>query len=361
MQIKSSSLSKLKTSLTLAVALSAMLGNLAAPTVAFAATGTRTPIKHVIIIVGENRSFDHLFATYQPVGGQTVLNLLSEGIIKADGTPGPNYSLAKQYSAVVTKTYESAPTKKTPYTTLPVATLAGTPATPYICQLLAINSTNCAGDPAAIALAKQLENGLSEEYYPFMASGGAGVSSGPDYRISYDGHGPTDLPPGPYQLTSASYPYDSYGPSPVHRFFQMFQQLDCSAKAVSSTNASGCQADLFAWVEQTVGAGSNGKAEPTYAGEGSTALGFYNVQQGDVPYFKYLADNFAMSDNYHQPFKGGTGANHIHARLRRRSRLLGQHGRSVDPAEQSGQSEQSGQNRSGLFLGSLAKSKIRIR
>jgi phospholipase C len=25
---------------------------------------TATPIKHVIIIVGENRSFDHLFATY---------------------------------------------------------------------------------------------------------------------------------------------------------------------------------------------------------------------------------------------------------------------------------------------------------
>ena len=27
---------------------------------------TATPIKHVIIIVGENRSFDHLFATYEP-------------------------------------------------------------------------------------------------------------------------------------------------------------------------------------------------------------------------------------------------------------------------------------------------------
>ncbi len=27
---------------------------------------TATPIKHVVIIVGENRSFDHLFATYVP-------------------------------------------------------------------------------------------------------------------------------------------------------------------------------------------------------------------------------------------------------------------------------------------------------
>jgi phospholipase C len=52
---------------------------------------TRTPIKHVIVIIGENRSFDHVFATYQPVSNDSVNNLLSEGIVKADGTPGPNY------------------------------------------------------------------------------------------------------------------------------------------------------------------------------------------------------------------------------------------------------------------------------
>jgi phospholipase C len=56
-------------------------------------SNTATPIKHVIVIIGENRTFDHLFATYQPVNaGETVLNLLSEGVIKADGTPGKNYS-----------------------------------------------------------------------------------------------------------------------------------------------------------------------------------------------------------------------------------------------------------------------------
>src|SRR5215470_15056061 len=53
---------------------------------------TATPIKHVIIIVGENRSFDHLFATYQSKSGNdNVLNLLSEGIVNKDGTPGPNF------------------------------------------------------------------------------------------------------------------------------------------------------------------------------------------------------------------------------------------------------------------------------
>ena len=61
---------------------------------------TRTPIKHLIVIVGENRSFDHLFATYQPSAkGQSVMNLLSEGIVNTDGTPGPNFAKAQQWQA----------------------------------------------------------------------------------------------------------------------------------------------------------------------------------------------------------------------------------------------------------------------
>ena len=69
---------------------------------------TSTPIKHVIIIVGENRSFDHVFGTYMPPKG-TVSNLLSKGIVNADGTPGPNVALAKQYSAVDASVYSTAP------------------------------------------------------------------------------------------------------------------------------------------------------------------------------------------------------------------------------------------------------------
>jgi phospholipase C len=40
-------------------------------------------------------------------------------------------------------------------------------------------------------------------------------------------------------------------------------------------------------------------------------MSFYNMQQGDAPYLKSLADTYAMSDNYHQAVNGGTGANHI--------------------------------------------------
>jgi phospholipase C len=40
-------------------------------------------------------------------------------------------------------------------------------------------------------------------------------------------------------------------------------------------------------------------------------MGFYNMLEGDAPYSKFLADNYAISDNYHQPAMGGTGLDSI--------------------------------------------------
>ena len=57
---------------------------------------TVTPIKHVIVIVGENHTFDNLYGAYKPKAGQTIDNLLSKGIVKEDGTPGDHFDLAKQ-------------------------------------------------------------------------------------------------------------------------------------------------------------------------------------------------------------------------------------------------------------------------
>lgn len=61
---------------------------------------TESPIKHVIVLIGENRTFDHVFGTYVPKKGETISNLLSKGIVNADGTPGPNFSLAQQFEAI---------------------------------------------------------------------------------------------------------------------------------------------------------------------------------------------------------------------------------------------------------------------
>ena len=263
---------------------------------------TRTPIKHVIVIIGENRTFDHIFATYKAKGHQKVWNLLSEGIVKEDGTPGPNYSSASQSAAVDSSPslYEVSPGSKSVFSTLPVPLAGGPTTAPF----------------SSVAAAKAAENGLAENYYVNLTTGGTGLTGGtPDTRISYDGFDVNHLPPGPFQLTPGV-PYDAYAGSPVHRYYQMAQQLDCNSNYATDSNPSGCLADLFPWVELTISAGSNGKAPGTPAydapgGEGATAMGFYNVLQGDAPYLKSLADRYAMSDNYHQAVQGGTGANHV--------------------------------------------------
>src|SRR5215475_1576552 len=56
---------------------------------------TATPIKHVIVLIGENWTFDSIFATYQPQNKQSVDNLLSRGIVTASGAPGPNFDYSQ--------------------------------------------------------------------------------------------------------------------------------------------------------------------------------------------------------------------------------------------------------------------------
>jgi phospholipase C len=281
----------------------------------------RTPIQHVIVIVGENRTFDHIFATYEPKKGESVNNLLSEHIVNADGAPGSNFAFAQQFAADATDsaTFQLAPKKKTLYSPLP-APLNGGPAD--VCK----NNGICSlGD------ATSSENGLAEDYYTFLTSGGTGLSGKvPDSRINgVNAVAPySTLPPGPFQLTDSKQPNpftnDSYAASPVHRFYQMWQQEDCDASHISKAHPNGCLADLFAWTELTVGSNNNGKPAPTptgfdtdysptahTTGEGATTMGFYNMARGDAPYTKFLADHYAMSDNYHQPAMGGTGLDSI--------------------------------------------------
>src|SRR5580698_1193889 len=309
---------------------------------------TVTPIKHVIVIIGENRSFDHVFATYVPKKGESVWNLLSEGIINPDGTPGKNFEKAHQLSATdkVGKSEDSfllsPPKTEFPNDQLPSPLVGGptfNPNNPQAGQSYFPNLCAPALEAtcqASIQLAMNSETTLPESYYTSLVSGGAGtvglVGKIPDTRISHVNH----LPAGPFQLTNGkSFVYTDYSASPVHRFYQMWQQLNCSAEHITEKLPSGCNSKLFSWVEVTVGAGTNGDAQPPLCssngdrtpcfttnylanspgaattGEGSTALGFYNVQHGDVPYFKSLADTYSMSDNFHQSVNGGTGANHI--------------------------------------------------
>jgi phospholipase C len=275
---------------------------------------TASPIKHVIVIMGENRTFDHIFATYVPPAGEHVDNLLSKGIINKDGTPGPNYAKAAQSSATVNNFYSINPTPKTPYnTTSNTLQAPGTSYAPQNCyptvEKAALNGPGCL---TTLAEAARGDYGLLPQDLPLLTTGATGVpGNSPDTRVlDYN-----NLPNGPYPLVElqqgekASSLYATYGGSPVHRFYQMWQQLDCDVTKASGHNPSGCQADLFPWVEETVSSGSNGNPTPSALKEGNIAMGFYNVANGDAPYLTQLAREYTINDNYHQPVMGGTFAN----------------------------------------------------
>ncbi len=288
--------------LPLAIAIGALLSGLFSPPSLYAKDrdwqdqDTATPIKHVVLIIGENRTFDHVFGTFKPQDGQMVWNLLSEGIINPDGTPGPNFGLAMQWQASETGAYSVHPTKTAPYGTLPAINIDGTPSqAPF----------------ATASAAQAVEPALPASAYNLLTVGGSGFPAG----TLMDSRFPAGLPNGPFDVTKYL-TYHDYAESPVHRFFQMWQQADCDISHATRENSSGCQNDLWPWVETTVGAGSNGKPEAANFNEdghheGAIAMGFYNVQAGDESYFNELAHKYAMSDNYHQAIMGGTGANHI--------------------------------------------------
>jgi len=218
-----------------------------------------TPIQHLIVVVGENVTFDTLYGAYQPPEGQTVKNLLSQGIINADGTPGPNFANAMQREAHnPADKYSAKPVPDAAYDVLP--------------QPLQIGIL----DPTTF----QFKGGIADTRFP------------------------ADLPAGPFQITQYV-PYGSANSAtgdPVHRFFQMWQQTDGGNKDLS----------LFTWVATSVGTGGDNGAngpKPGDAQQGGELMGFFNMSQGDAPLFNQLAKNYALSDNFHQSIMGGTGAN----------------------------------------------------
>jgi acid phosphatase len=212
---------------------------------------TASPIQNIIIVVGENHTFDNVFGAYLPRPGQTIWNLRSQNIIDDDGTLGRNFRLARQQTANPKGVYTLNPARTGAYATLPQP-----------------NTTYATGQPGNV----------------------------PDPRF------PADLANGPFQISRYA-AYSDFVGDPVHRFFQMWQQ-------VGLNNSK----DLFVWVADTAGIGNHNDgfgSPPDDTYQGGLALGFYNMNTGDAPFFKQMADYYAIGDNYHQAIMGGTGANFL--------------------------------------------------
>jgi phospholipase C len=256
---------------------------------------TASPIKHVIILIGENRGLDHTFGVYEPKGkGQTISNILSKGIVNIDGTPGPNFSLAQQYSvAAQLSWYFGAPTvSKIPYSPTNLMPQPNTNGAPS-----AQSSTSAPFTSVAVVQATG-ETDINPGDLELLTTGATGLPMGVlDTRIP----GAGTLPPGPFQLQGPNITDDDYTGDMTHRFFQAAQQQDCSLANATKANPTGCLNDLFAFVMASYSA--------TNKSEGNE-MGFYNAEQDEVTLLKQLADRFTLSDNFHQSFLGGTAANH---------------------------------------------------
>ena len=253
---------------------------------------TETPIKHLLVIIGENQSFDHVFATYRAPSGDHVSNLLSKGIIDIHGRPDRNFAAGAQSSAVETGTFQLAPGGKQTYALLPAETTGNLP----------LGGSDTAGPPFATASgALAWEEIFYHQYAQLFNPQDMTVGANPlpkflpDTRIA----NVNNLPNGPFQLTGLT-PYDFYTADPNHGFFLEWQEADCDIVHATSDNPSGCLNDLFPWAEATR---TNG------IGGGGVALGFYNVALGDAPYLASLAREYTMSDNYHQPMRGPSSPN----------------------------------------------------
>jgi len=270
----------------------------------------QSPIQHVIVLIGENRTFDHVFATYIPRHGESVSNLLSKGIVNADGTPGPHFKKAQQFQAVApfrTKYFISLDKhEKAPYDVLPEPTLNFSP-----------NGTTPPPFPSATPpnILALIEPSLETTDLNLLTTGASGASNtftlpDPDTRVENF----SALPNGPFPLEGRSLPYDSYTGDTTHRLFEMWQQSDCNIKNATRENPSGCLSDLYPFVitNYTNQIDSVFDNPPAFDDNGGgNSMAFYNVQNGDASVLKSLADEFSMSDNFHQSFMGGTGANHF--------------------------------------------------
>src|SRR5215470_8217419 len=265
---------------------------------------TDTPIKHLIVLIGENRTFDHIFATYQPKHGQSVANLLSNGIILPSGAAGPNFAKSRQFQ--INQPYPSkyyidafATAGKTAYQQSPGTPLFPLPNTAYVPsapggldQGQAPFSTSAVPDSEL----PTIEPSLEHEDLGLLRTGASGLP-----MFSTDTRVPNfaNLPNGLFPITSPTLPYDSFTGDMVHRLFHMWQQSDCDVHNATLGNPSGCLNDLYPFV----GVARND-------GSGSNAMGFLNMLHGDAPVLKRLADEYTMNDNYHQPVMGGTMVQH---------------------------------------------------
>jgi phospholipase C len=275
---------------------------------AAASVKTESPIKHVIILIGENRGTDHTFGVYKPKGKQqTISNLLSKGIVNEDGSPGPNFALAQQFQVAAQPLYYAGAPKgaKMAYGSrgqMPQPNTNGAP--------VAQSASSPPFSPAVLAGLAVLDPSpdFNANTDTILTTGFTSLPSNTlDTRIPSAGV----LPNGPFVLQGANISDDDYTGDMTHRFYQAWQQSDCSVANATKANPTGCLNDLFPFVMSTYDLDDSKTPAVQHNFSEGNEMGFYDAEQEQASTLKTLADRFSLSDNFHQSFQGGTGANHF--------------------------------------------------
>ncbi len=222
---------------------------------------TESPIKHVIILIGENRGLDHTFGVYKPKGkGQTISNMLSKGIVNLDGSPGPNFALAQQFAVTPQPSFYIGPPDVAkslygPSNLMPQPNTNGAP-----------SAQADTSPPFKTVTEASVETDIEATDVALLTTGATGLPTGVlDTRVP----GAGTLPNG--------------------------------ANATKA-NPPGCLNDLFPFVMVTYSATNKSVGNE---------MGFLDAEQEQASLLKSWADEFTLADNFHQSFMGGTGANHF--------------------------------------------------
>jgi phospholipase C len=111
----------------------------------------------VIVIIGENRTFDHVFATYKQAPATALKHR------QRRGTPDPILP-GQPIVGIDTSTdgFQMSPSGKRPVFDLAAGAGGGYSSGPF----------------PDVATAKQYENGLPDDYYVYLTTGGTGLSHG---------------------------------------------------------------------------------------------------------------------------------------------------------------------------------------
>src|SRR3984893_18155505 len=192
-----------------------------------------------------HRTFDHIYATYQPKHGQSVANLLSKGIIDSEGMRGLNYMRSQQFQ--INQPYPSTyfidalvTAGKTGYLQSPGTPPFQVPNTAYVPSAPGgLDQGQAPFDPTLVPDSElpTIEPSLEKSDLGLLRTGASGLPMhSNDTRVA----NAATLPNGVFQITTpATLPYDSFTGDMVHRLFHMWQQSDCDLKNATPRNPSG--------------------------------------------------------------------------------------------------------------------------